>query len=658
LGAKSSDPSVDNDGNALTTGDQYFNTASNELRVYNGTAWQAASVIGGTVNTLAVNTSATLNYGTANGVTYLNGSKVLTSGSALVFDGTSLAVGGVATIQGELNVFKTGSAPTLYVQGDGGNSTTQGIIRIGGSAARSASIQGFRESIGSNYHALRFYSYNAADQLNYEITSGGTSIWSVGGTEGMRLTSTGLGIGTSSPSVKLYVKAATASADVFYAVNSNSKGLNLNTTASDNLQISHTNSNFNIDYWVSGTGVHTFSTGGSERMRIDSSGNLGLGVTPSAWTTSFGFKALDIGQGCVLGATSDANLIYNAFFNSSNNWVYKTTAEASRYQQSGAIHAWYNAASGTAGNTITFAERMRLDASGNLGIGVTTINTTLHVQGAGTTDGSIKFNNQLNSTGAFSSSPQSGSMVALKYNTAGEYAGMGGWSIGKENATDGNFSSYFAMHTRANGGAITERARIDSSGRLLVGTTTDSGASEILSVLQNNANWMATFRNSNSSAPYGLQVWYTGADPNDTGKEFLALYSSGSQTMRMSVRSNGGIANYSANNVNLSDRREKTNFAPAKAYLDVICAIPVQTFNYIDQNLEEDGGLTLGVVAQDVQAVAPELVMESNWAGKDEEPKMRLSIYQTDLQYALMKCIQEQQALIQSLKARLDAANL
>jgi hypothetical protein len=120
------------------------------------------------------------------------------------------------------------------------------------------------------------------------------------------------------------------------------------------------------------------------------------------------------------------------------------------------------------------------------------------------------------------------------------------------------------------------------------------------------------------------------------------------------VRSNGGVVNYSANDVNLSDRREKTNFAPAKSYLDIICAIPVQTFNYIDQNHEEDPGLTLGVVAQDVQEVAPELVMESNW-GTAEEPKMRLSIYQTDLQYALMKCIQEQQAIITALTARITA---
>jgi 2-polyprenyl-6-methoxyphenol hydroxylase-like FAD-dependent oxidoreductase len=115
------------------------------------------------------------------------------------------------------------------------------------------------------------------------------------------------------------------------------------------------------------------------------------------------------------------------------------------------------------------------------------------------------------------------------------------------------------------------------------------------------------------------------------------------------------LQNYQSNDSNLSDRREKTNFAPAKSYLDVICAIPVQTFNYIDQNMEDDGGLTLGVVAQDVQAVAPELVMESNWASKDDEPKMRLSIYQTDLQYALMKCIQEQQSLITQLTARITA---
>jgi hypothetical protein len=204
----------------------------------------------------------------------------------------------------------------------------------------------------------------------------------------------------------------------------------------------------------------------------------------------------------------------------------------------------------------------------------------------------------------------------------------------------------------------TERARIDSSGNLLVGTTSLLGSGKV-GVLKSTAGQVLVLQNSVvpvlfGDAPYGISISYTGGAPNNTQSEFL-YFDDNTPTLRMSVRSNGGIANYSANNVNLSDRREKTNFAPAKSYLDVICAIPVQTFNYIDQNMEDDGGLTLGVVAQDVQAVAPELVMESNWASKDEEPKMRLSIYQTDLQYALMKCIQEQQALITTLTDRITA---
>jgi hypothetical protein len=204
----------------------------------------------------------------------------------------------------------------------------------------------------------------------------------------------------------------------------------------------------------------------------------------------------------------------------------------------------------------------------------------------------------------------------------------------------------------SNTGSITERMRIDSSGNLLVGTTTSGGKQTIT---QSADAVTAQFNNSAGSLGAtipGIQVSYGNAIPNNTGQSFL--YVGDYSALRAQIRSNGGLANYSANNVNLSDRREKTNFAPAKSYLDVICAIPVQTFNYIDQNLEEDDGLTLGVIAQDVQDVAPELVSESNW-GTDEEPKMRLSIYQTDLQYALMKCIQEQQALITALTARITA---
>jgi hypothetical protein len=283
-----------------------------------------------------------------------------------------------------------------------------------------------------------------------------------------------------------------------------------------------------------------------------------------------------------------------------------------------------------AADTIAFAEggveSMRLTADGRLGIGTATPFGTLAV--ANGSNENIEF-------GSGNVSLNGGYIQYINRTTA---------------ATRPDMSYYLS----AGGGAHKfytndlERARIDSSGRLLVGTTSTTGAGERLSVLQDNNNWMTTFRNSNASAPYGLQIWYTGSSPNDTTKQFL--YLEDTTAKRAEFRSNGGLANYSANNVNLSDRREKTNFAPAGDYLAKICAIPVQTFNYIDQNLEQDDGLTLGVVAQDVQAVAPELVMESDW-GTQEEPKMRLSIYQTDLQYALMKSIQE-------LKAEFDAYKL
>ena len=196
------------------------------------------------------------------------------------------------------------------------------------------------------------------------------------------------------------------------------------------------------------------------------------------------------------------------------------------------------------------------------------------------------------------------------------------------------------------GTSNTERMRIDASGNLLVGTTSSPGYH---SLAKTHNDWAASVQNSHASSPFGLLVRFTGSSPNSGSNHFLLCLDT--TTTRMNVYSNGGIANYQGNNINLSDKREKKEFAPAKSYLDVISQIPVQTFKYIDQTDEER---TLGVVAQDVQAVAPELVSEDNW-GTEEEPKPRLAIYQTDLQYALMKCIQELKEKNDALEARLAA---
>ncbi len=361
--------------------------------------------------------------------------------------------------------------------------------------------------------------------------------------------------------------------------------------------------------------------------------NLGLGVTPSAWTN--GLKAIEVGNlgsSVYSGGQADMNMTSNAYFNS--GWKYGGTGGASKISLSGNTFTFSIAPSGTAGNAISFTQAMTLDASGNLAVGTTSAVAKLSVSGV--TSGLV---------GQFIGTSGAGTLLSL------DQPSVANWRIGQPAGVDA--LAFYGFGS----GTYPERARIDSSGNLLVGTTSQMN-SEKFGVLASNAAYTTTFRNSNAT-PNGSYINYSGASPNNTANEFI--YASDTTTLRFSVRSNGGIANYSANNVNLSDRREKTNFSPAKSYLDVICAIPVQTYNYIDQNMENDPGLTLGVVAQDVQAIAPELVTESNW-GTEKEPKMRLSIYQTDLQYALMKCIQEQQTQISdqlvtigSLKARLDA---
>jgi len=450
-----------------------------------------------------------------------------------------------------------------------------------------------------------------------------------------------VGIGTSSPSYKLDVVAASSS-----AIPARLKG---NASGNNNTQLRFAGNNSGTDLWAVGTEVSTSSTGtafdfydltaSANRMRLDSAGNLGLGVTPSAWNTSY--KALQVGASAVLWSTGTggARLGVNYFLNSADSLRYISSNFATDYRQSNGEHQFFNAASGTAGNAITFTQAMTLDASGNLGIGTSSPAYKLNIVEAKTLtpttgDGQITIDNST-----------SGQVSAILFSSqatrrAQISAGLGG------SGNDG----FLAFTTRNDSTGFGERARIDSSGNLLVGVT--SGSVHTLS--KNNSNDIAAqINNTSSSNCYGLRIQTTAVASNSAS--FYLLRCADSSATRADIRADGGLANYSANNANLSDQRVKTDIQDAGGYLAKICAIPVRTFKYKDQT---DDLLNLGCIAQEVEAVAPELVDPSGFGETPDDGVPLKAIYQTDLQYALMKCIQEQQALIQSLKARLDAANL
>ena len=156
--------------------------------------------------------------------------------------------------------------------------------------------------------------------------------------------------------------------------------------ASVNLRVS----GYTAGVQVLSTSAITFNTASSERVRIDTAGNVGLGNTPSAWGS--GIKSLQVGNYTALTNNQGGYtwLSNNAFYDTA--WKYLTTNRALYYAQDTGDggHKWFNAASGTAGAAITFTQAMTLDASGNLGVGKTSPSVRLDVEGSGSGVATIK----------------------------------------------------------------------------------------------------------------------------------------------------------------------------------------------------------------------------------------------------------------------------
>jgi hypothetical protein len=926
---------------------------SNAITGTGNVVMSASPTLTGTIDAAALTASGnvTLSGGTANGVAYLNGSKVVTSGSALTFDGDTFSSSGTSTLSGSFN----------------STSANGTAIRIQNSSAN-------KLLIGS----VKYITGGSASEYGIGASGANPIVFATNDIERMRLDSTGLGIGTSSPSAKLQIGTggATGLVDTVF----------LGGNSTDTAQFRWVWNHVGAGYLGIGTASDAYgamifgqasgATGAvtTEWMRIDGSGNLGLGVTPSAWLSTY--RSMQIGlTSAITGLSNDTKLFLNnnAYFSASSQWVYAATSPATQYQLNDGQHRWYNAPSGTAGNAITFTQAMTLDASGNLLVGATSSSSGLTLQRSGSDSAELKLNQtgtngrdyriastgtgygsagnlifydatagaeraRIDSSGNMgigTTSPTARLSVAGNIETvasANRYLKASGW-ISNQVGQDSDFGASdvgIVAKTGTNLCFITgngstgngnERARITSSGNFGVGTTAPVGifdvssSTPVLTASQSDTtvttdmligafnaysrdlsttssggvgsirvyseaayntsytpSYMSFFTHGSSqndgtllgnptermritsagdvgigtSAPNakatiwtssttglqtalrlnnpfgfanvntGAQIVFsqdrstgedipqgiiavgqaTGGSSNDSYMAFytnstgvtekarittsgnlligatsqgfpssgykLGLQSGGSQTFlsiaksgqsldsggmiigmdntggsiyvrenqpldfytnslyraridesgnfmlgstsfsldsspgfkyqastsqptmgivvnstastglsnyhhyntnatnngyRFYIINNGGIYNFSANNSNLSDRRQKKNIEPASAYLAKMMAIPVVTFDYIDQG-EDDPGKTLGVIAQDVESVAPELVNNKGFGETPEDGVPLKSIYQTDFQYALLKCIQEQQAIIESLKARLDAANL
>jgi hypothetical protein len=200
--------------------------------------------------------------------------------------------------------------------------------------------------------------------------------------------------------------------------------------------------------------------------------------------------------------------------------------------------------------------------------------------------------------------------------------------------------------------------RIDASGRLLVGTSSavTAAGGALFQLTQNQANWVHYIANTGSSGNiYGQYISFSGQAPNNTSSLFFTCQDSSVE--RLTIRSNGGIANYSANNANLSDRNAKKDISPAADTWNCLKEWEIVNYRYKDQ--PDDADLNLGEIAQQVAESCPEVItifQEAKEATEDAPAREeRLGVKEQQMYWMAIKALQEAQVRIETLEAEVAA---
>ena len=406
---------------------------------------------------------------------------------------------------------------------------------------------------------------------------------------------TQLGIGASPTYPLLVKKAASSSDNSTISVVSGTAGyaqILLGDTVSDAVgYVAYNNSANSLE----------FATNGAERMRLDSSGNLGLGVTPSAW--SGGYVGFQVKDAAFASFSSGYTWVGNNWYNNSGN-KYIGTGNATLYEQNAGKHTWSTAASGTAGNAITFTQAMTLDASGNWLLGTTSTSfssgTTAEISGSSTATLTL-------SNGA---TPR---MYLLANSSESRTSSYGTTPL-----------TYFI-----NG---SERARIDTSGNLLVGTTS-TGNSNSKSFVANVASGFIVVNHLNGQG---------------SGSGYASFGYNASEIGSITQNGTTGVL------YNLtSDYRLKNDQQPLTGAKEFVMALQPKKWQWWDGS-----GEGVGFVAHEFMEVAK----YSGNGTKDAVDSDGKPVYQSiqpsssEVMANLVAFIQEQQAIITQLQA--DVATL